>query len=58
MERFVSSVKDEFERKHPQLGPFRKVYDPQTLKDPRPNNNSIPATVKFPIFSTVLYSTS
>ena len=25
--------KDEFERKHPQLGPFRKVYDPQTLKD-------------------------
>ena len=42
--------KDEFERKHPQLGPFRKVYDPQTLKDPRPNNNSIPATVKFPHF--------
>tara|TARA_Y100000592_G_scaffold83970_1_gene134336 strand:+ start:1040 stop:1813 length:774 start_codon:yes stop_codon:yes gene_type:complete len=45
--------RDEFERKHPQLGPFRKIHDPQTLKEPRPNNNSIPVTVKFPIFSTV-----
>tara|TARA_X000001388_G_scaffold25144_3_gene17567 strand:+ start:1182 stop:1913 length:732 start_codon:yes stop_codon:yes gene_type:complete len=45
--------RDEFERKHPQLGPFRKIHDPQTLKDPRPNNNSIPVTVKFPVFSTV-----
>ena len=33
--------KDEFERKHPQLGPFRKVFDPQTLRDARPNNNKI-----------------
>ena len=45
--------KDEFERKHPQLGPFRKVHDPQTLRDARPNNNKIPVTVKFPIFSVV-----
>ena len=45
--------KDEFERKHPQLGPFRKVFDPQTLRDARPNNNKIPVTVKFPIFSVV-----
>ena len=40
--------KDEFERKHPQLGPFRKIHDPQTLKEARPNNNKIPVTVKFP----------
>ncbi len=45
--------KDEFERKHPQLGPFRKIHDPQTLKEARPNNNKIPVTVKFPVFSTV-----
>lgn len=45
--------KDEFERKHPQLGPFRKIHDPQTLKESRPNNNKIPVTVKFPVFSTV-----
>ena len=45
--------KDEFERKHPQLGPFRKIHDPQTLKEARPNNNKIPVTVKFPIFSIV-----
>jgi hypothetical protein len=45
--------KDEFERKHPQLGPFRKIHDPQTLKEARPNNNKIPVTVKFPVFSIV-----
>ena len=45
--------KDEFERKHPQLGPFRKIHDPQTLKEARPNNNKIPVTVKFPVLSTV-----
>lgn len=28
--------KDEFEAKHPQLGPFRKVVDAQALKDARP----------------------
>ena len=27
---------DEYEEKHPQLGPFRKVVEPQALKDPRP----------------------
>lgn len=29
--------KDEFEPKHPQLGPFRKVVDPEALKDARPD---------------------
>jgi hypothetical protein len=28
---------DEYEPKHPQLGPFRKFSDPQALKDPRPD---------------------
>jgi hypothetical protein len=28
--------KDEYEPKQPQLGPFRKVSDPQALKDARP----------------------
>ena len=28
---------DEYEPKQPQLGPFRKVTDPQALKDPRPD---------------------
>ncbi len=27
---------DEYEPKHPQLGPFRKVVDPQALQDARP----------------------
>ena len=47
--------KDEFERKHPQLGPFRKVFDPQTLRDPRPDrseNETTNVTVSFPIFNT------
>ena len=30
---------DEYEEKHPQLGPFRKVDDPQALRDPRPEAN-------------------
>ena len=30
---------DEFEPKHPQLGPFRKVSDPQALVDSRPEQN-------------------
>ena len=29
--------KDEYEAKHPQLGPFRNPVDPQALRDPRPN---------------------
>jgi len=28
---------DEFEPKHPQLGPFRKVVDPEALKNARPD---------------------
>ena len=45
--------KDEFERKHPQLGPFKKVHDPQTLREPRPNTNNIfNAKVQFPAFNT------
>ena len=29
--------RDEYEPKHPQLGPFRKVVDAQALKDARPD---------------------
>ena len=44
--------KDEFERKHPQLGPFRKVYDPQSLKEARPDTNNIfNVKAQFPIFN-------
>ena len=32
---------DEYEPKHPQLGPFRKVDDPQALRDARPEPNLI-----------------
>ena len=28
---------DEFEPKHPQLGPFRKVVDPEALQNARPD---------------------
>ena len=28
---------DEFEAKHPQLGPFRTVSDPEALRDSRPS---------------------
>ena len=28
---------DEFEPKQPQLGPFRKVVDPEALQNPRPD---------------------
>lgn len=28
---------DEYEPKHPQLEPIKKVVDPQALKDPRPD---------------------
>jgi len=44
---------DEYEAKHPQLDPRRRVIDPQALRDPRPDtNNSIPETVSFPAFNT------
>ena len=38
---------DEFESKHPQLGPFRKVDDPQALRNARPdtNDDNIPFVV-------------
>jgi len=29
--------KDEFEPKHPQLGPFRRVVDPEALRNARPD---------------------
>lgn len=29
--------KDEWEPKHPQLGPFRKVVDPEALRNARPD---------------------
>ena len=32
--------RDEYETKQPQLGPFRKVSDPQALKDARPPQDS------------------
>ncbi len=38
---------DEFEPKHPQLGPFRKVDDPQALRNARPDtdDDNIPFVV-------------
>ena len=49
--------KDEFENKHPQLGPFRSPVDAQALRDARPFNDSRPVTITFPAFnlSTVQY---
>jgi len=44
--------KDEYEPKHPQLGPFPKVIDAEALKDARPDtNNNIPALASFPAFN-------
>tara|TARA_R110000796_G_scaffold252319_1_gene386075 strand:- start:716 stop:1219 length:504 start_codon:yes stop_codon:yes gene_type:complete len=37
--------KDEFERKHPQLGPFRKIHDPQSLKEARPSRVEPPVAI-------------
>jgi len=42
---------DEFETKQPQLGPFRKVSDPQALKNPRPDPSS--GQVFVPVGNTV-----
>mgnify|MGYP003114506125 FL=1 len=33
---------DEFERKHPQLGPFKVPTDGQAIKNARPNNPTVP----------------
>lgn len=32
---------DEFDPKHPQLGPFRKANDPEALRNARPDTNNI-----------------
>ena len=36
---------DEFEAKHPQLGPFRSVSDPEAIKDARPSRTENPVEV-------------
>lgn len=44
---------DEFDPKHPQLGPFRKVNDPEALRNARPDTNNIfTVNVTFPTFNT------
>ena len=40
---------DEFERKHPQLGPFKVPTDGQAIKNARPNNPTVP--VNFLVFT-------
>ena len=46
--------RDEWEPKHPQLDPFRKVFDAEALKDARPDRNENKnATITFPIFSLI-----
>ena len=36
---------DEFEAKHPQLGPFKNVADPEAIKDARPSRTENPVEV-------------
>ena len=36
---------DEFEAKHPQLGPFRTVADPEAIRDARPSRTENPVEV-------------
>jgi len=43
---------DEYEPKHPQLTQTHTGSDPEALFEPRPRNDSIPATVRFPSFNT------
>jgi len=43
---------DEYEPKHPQLTQTHTGSDPQALFEPRPRNDTIPVTVRFPSFST------
>jgi|TARA_R100001460_G_scaffold56265_1_gene95740 hypothetical protein len=43
---------DEYEPKHPQLIQTHTGSDPQALFEPRPRNDTIPVTVRFPSFST------
>lgn len=44
--------KDEWEPKHPQLEPRRTPTDAEAIRNPRPENNIVSATVSFPIFNT------
>ena len=46
--------RDEFEPKHPQLGPFKSGADPQALKDARPSRveNAIEVLLNFNPFTT------
>jgi len=44
---------DEYEPKHPQLGPITVGPDPQALHDPRPRTTLDPVTVRFPAFDLV-----
>ena len=48
---------DEYEPKHPQLGPIRTSADPQALHDPRPPLTLEPITVRFPAFNLVTVQT-
>jgi hypothetical protein len=41
---------DEFERKHPQLGPFKVPVDGQAIRNARPDSPTIP--VNFLVFTT------
>lgn len=43
---------DEFEPKHPQLEPRRTPADVESIRNARPENNIISASVTFPVFST------
>lgn len=43
---------DEWEPKHPQLEPKTNASDAESIRNPRPENNIISASVTFPIFSS------
>lgn len=46
---------DEYESKHPQLIQTHTGSDPEALFEPRPRNDSIPITVRFPSFNTATF---
>ena len=35
-----------FESKHPQLDPIDRIFDPQALDDPRPDNDDVGDTIQ------------
>lgn len=43
---------DEWDPKHPQLEPKKNASDVESIRNPRPENNIISASVTFPIFSS------